>query len=269
MKRFQDLGYEVAHDSDNVCGEVVIINTCGFIGDAKEESINTILEYVEAKKEGTIERLYVMGCLSERYLADLEEEIPEVVEVIEVSFRVERIEVFEDKNLENYTQEQLQTLIDEQVAIQQEAHKLAESARKLGWSEDSDAIYSAGSEWHNAQKVIDVYHAQKEKLIAIEKAEWEARKAKYPAATEIWLYMKELGWNDYVCAGIMGNLDQLTNALVNRFGHNATLLVEGILHAAAALGLFYSRAHGRCDAVGIHNDFALCVSRCTADGLNQ
>lgn len=78
MKRFQDLGYEVAHDSDNVCGEVVIINTCGFIGDAKEESINTILEYVEAKKEGTIERLYVMGCLSERYLADLEEEIPEV-----------------------------------------------------------------------------------------------------------------------------------------------------------------------------------------------
>ena len=78
MKRFQDLGYEVAHDSDNVCGEVVNINTCGFIGDAKEESINTILEYVEAKKEGTIERLYVMGCLSERYLADLEEEIPEV-----------------------------------------------------------------------------------------------------------------------------------------------------------------------------------------------
>ena len=78
MKRFQDLGYEAAHDSDNVCGEVVIINTCGFIGDAKEESINTILEYVEAKKEGTIERLYVMGCLSERYLADLEEEIPEV-----------------------------------------------------------------------------------------------------------------------------------------------------------------------------------------------
>ncbi len=78
LKRFQDLGYEVAHDSDNVCGEVVVINTCGFIGDAKEESINTILEYVEAKKEGKINRLYVMGCLSERYLADLEAEIPEV-----------------------------------------------------------------------------------------------------------------------------------------------------------------------------------------------
>ena len=78
MKRFQDLGYEVAHDSDDVCGEVVVINTCGFIGDAKEESINTTLEYVEAKQEGQIKHLYVMGCLSERYLAELEEEIPEV-----------------------------------------------------------------------------------------------------------------------------------------------------------------------------------------------
>lgn len=78
MKRFEDLGYEVAHDSDNVCGEVVVINTCGFIGDAKEESINTILEYVEAKKIGKIGKLYVMGCLSERYLAELEDEIPEV-----------------------------------------------------------------------------------------------------------------------------------------------------------------------------------------------
>lgn len=78
LKRFQDSGYEVAHDSDDVCGEIVVINTCGFIGDAKEESINTILEYVEAKNEGRINRLYVMGCLSERYLAELEDEIPEV-----------------------------------------------------------------------------------------------------------------------------------------------------------------------------------------------
>jgi ribosomal protein S12 methylthiotransferase len=56
----------------------VVINTCGFIADAKEESINTILEFAQAKTEGRIERLYVMGCLSERYLADLEAEIPEV-----------------------------------------------------------------------------------------------------------------------------------------------------------------------------------------------
>ncbi len=78
LKRFEDAGYEVAHDSDDVCGETVVINTCGFIGDAKEESVNTILEFVEAKKEGVISRLFVMGCLSERYFNDLKMEIPEV-----------------------------------------------------------------------------------------------------------------------------------------------------------------------------------------------
>ena len=71
-------GFHCTHDSDNPQGEIVVINTCGFINDAKEESINTILEFAQAKTEGRIERLYVMGCLSERYLAELEEEIPEV-----------------------------------------------------------------------------------------------------------------------------------------------------------------------------------------------
>mgnify|MGYP002522837889 FL=1 len=71
-------GYRCTHDSDAPQGEIVVINTCGFIADAKEESINTILEFAQAKTEGRIERLYVMGCLSERYLADLEAEIPEV-----------------------------------------------------------------------------------------------------------------------------------------------------------------------------------------------
>ncbi len=71
-------GYKCTHDSDDPQGEIVVINTCGFIADAKEESINTILEFAQAKTEGRIERLYVMGCLSERYLADLEAEIPEV-----------------------------------------------------------------------------------------------------------------------------------------------------------------------------------------------
>ncbi|MCH5216687.1 MAG: 30S ribosomal protein S12 methylthiotransferase RimO [Muribaculaceae bacterium] len=78
LKRFSDLGYEVAHDSHNVCGEIVVINTCGFIGDAKEESINTILEFAEAKKKHKIRHLYVMGCLTERYFEDLKTEIPEV-----------------------------------------------------------------------------------------------------------------------------------------------------------------------------------------------
>ena len=71
-------GYRCTHDSDDPQGEIVVVNTCGFIADAKEESINTILEFAQAKTEGRIDRLYVMGCLSERYLADLEAEIPEV-----------------------------------------------------------------------------------------------------------------------------------------------------------------------------------------------
>lgn len=68
----------VAHDSPNPRGEVAIINTCGFIGDAKEESINTILQFAEAKHRGKLKKLYVMGCLSERYRAELAEHIPEV-----------------------------------------------------------------------------------------------------------------------------------------------------------------------------------------------
>ena len=71
-------GYRCTHDSDDPQGDIVVVNTCGFINDAKEESINTILEFAQAKTEGRIEKLFVMGCLSERYLAELEAEIPEV-----------------------------------------------------------------------------------------------------------------------------------------------------------------------------------------------
>ena len=71
-------GYQCTHDSEDPQGDIVVVNTCGFINDAKEESINTILEFAQAKTEGRIEKLFVMGCLSERYLADLEKEIPEV-----------------------------------------------------------------------------------------------------------------------------------------------------------------------------------------------
>ncbi len=78
MRQFTASGYSVAHDSPKTNGEIVVINTCGFIGDAKEESVNTILEYAEAKKQGKIKKLFVMGCLSERYLQELSEEISEV-----------------------------------------------------------------------------------------------------------------------------------------------------------------------------------------------
>ena len=78
MRQLQECGYEVTHDSETPEGAIAVINTCGFIGDAKEESINMILEFCQRKEEGDLERLYVMGCLSERYLDELREEISQV-----------------------------------------------------------------------------------------------------------------------------------------------------------------------------------------------
>lgn len=78
MKQLELNGYRVTHDSENPQGEIAVINTCGFIGDAKEESVNMILEFCQAKEEGRLKKLYVMGCLSERYLKDLQVEIPQV-----------------------------------------------------------------------------------------------------------------------------------------------------------------------------------------------
>lgn len=78
MKQFEANGYDCTHDSEQPDGEIAVINTCGFIEAAKEESINTILQFVEAKKEGRLNKLFVMGCLSERYKNELENEIPEV-----------------------------------------------------------------------------------------------------------------------------------------------------------------------------------------------
>lgn len=78
MKQFASYGYQVVHDAEIPEGEIVVINTCGFIESAREESINAILQLVEGKKEGRIGKLFVMGCLSERYMEELQAEIPEV-----------------------------------------------------------------------------------------------------------------------------------------------------------------------------------------------
>ena len=78
MKQFEVNGYKCTHDSKNPQGEIAVINTCGFIGDAKEESINTILEFADAKDKGKLKKLFVMGCLSQRYKFELEKEIPQV-----------------------------------------------------------------------------------------------------------------------------------------------------------------------------------------------
>lgn len=78
MGQLRACGYDVVYDSDDTSAKIVVINTCGFIGDAKEESVNTILSFAKAKTDGLIDHLFVMGCLSERYKKDLEAELPEV-----------------------------------------------------------------------------------------------------------------------------------------------------------------------------------------------
>lgn len=78
MKQFEANGYHCTHDPKRPQGEIAVINTCGFIEDAKQESIDTILEFIQAKEEGKLKKLYVMGCLSQRYQTELEAEMPEV-----------------------------------------------------------------------------------------------------------------------------------------------------------------------------------------------
>jgi len=80
MRQLEAVGWHCVHDAEDPKGEVCVINTCGFIGDAKEESINMILRMAERKKRGKLRKLIVMGCLSERYRAELEAELPEVDE---------------------------------------------------------------------------------------------------------------------------------------------------------------------------------------------
>ena len=78
MKLLEESGYTLRHNPDKVNGEIVVINTCGFIGDAKEESINMILEVCDLKRKRRVRKVFVMGCLSERYMAELGDEIPQV-----------------------------------------------------------------------------------------------------------------------------------------------------------------------------------------------
>lgn len=78
IRQLESVGFSVTHDAEHPHGQIAVVNTCGFIGDAKEESINVILEFAQAKEEGLLEKLYVMGCLSERYLKELSVEIPQV-----------------------------------------------------------------------------------------------------------------------------------------------------------------------------------------------
>ena len=158
---------------------ITVLMCCAFTSQVKANEPATVVEYVTRTVEVEVDK----------------------------SFKIDKIEEFEDPNLDTYTMAQLQVLIEAERADQEAAHELAESARKLGWPEESEPIVSAKNEWWNAQLAIEAYDARYKELYAeSEEAKWETKVAEYPAATQIWRYMKDLGWNDYVCAGIMGNL---------------------------------------------------------------
>ncbi len=95
MAQLDEAGYDIVTDSNSTDAKIVVINTCGFIGDAKEEAIQTILECAEAKADGRIEKLFVMGCLSERYADELRDEIPEVDEFFGARSLKEVVEALE------------------------------------------------------------------------------------------------------------------------------------------------------------------------------
>lgn len=122
-------------------------------------------------------------------------------------FFISYLNVYTDSNLNNYSLEDLTHKINEKKSLQKKAHDLAECARYFGWPESSPAIQSAKAEWANAQLALNLYQTRyNEKYEELKIDSWNTKSAEYPAATQIWRYMKDLGWNDYVCAGIMGNL---------------------------------------------------------------
>lgn len=123
------------------------------------------------------------------------------------SFEVSMITSFNDDLSYEMSLDELQAKIQSYQEVKNSAHNLAEQARSLGWPEDCDAIINAKIEHNNANVAMIFYQSvYDEKLIALEEARWESKKKEYPEATYVWRYMKDLGWNDYVCAGIMGNL---------------------------------------------------------------
>ena len=129
----------------------------------------------------------------------------EVIE--EEPFEAQLLNEFYDDNIMNYSLDELTNLMNKQIEIKKNAHELAEMARSLGWPEDCQAIQSAKVEYKNANLIYNIYKERYDNLLVeIENKKWADKEAEYPAATAIWRYMKDLGWSDYVCAGIMGNL---------------------------------------------------------------
>ena len=146
--------------------------------------------------------ILLTGILCPGFAFSFVEEEPEMPKI-----NVEELVSFEDKNIKNYTLMDLQMKIIEYQNKQNSAHEITQSAKALGWPENCEPVVMAQIEWRNAKLIVEYYQKiYEEKLAKIEKEKWEKRMDEYPEATEAWLYMKEQGWNDYVCAGIMGNL---------------------------------------------------------------
>lgn len=168
---------------------MIMLVCCGFATSTSNEKIPEVETY-------TVESLAVET-----------ENIIVETSYVEEEFEVEKLTEFEDEDILTYDIATLDLLIAEQEQIKINAHELAKNARSLGWPEDSDTIQFAKSEYHNANLAIQYYNNRKQELIAEKEKElWEIKKSEYPVATEIWLYMKDLGWSDYVCAGILGNI---------------------------------------------------------------
>ena len=168
-----------------ICG-VIILTSCGFAFAGPNVQAAEVIENSAPTVEETITTIEVIPVVSQ-------EKIEEPVIIPSPEFNVEVLTEFVDENIDNYTTEQLKQKIADMKKVQEDAHNLAESARALGWPETSSAIKMAQAEWANAKLAIEVYQAK-------------LSETEYPAASDIWNYMKDLGWNDYVCAGIMGNL---------------------------------------------------------------
>ena len=109
MAQLDEAGYEIVTDSNDTDAKIVVINTCGFIGDAKEEAIQTILECAEAKADGRIDKIFVMGCLSERYADELRSEIPEVDDYFGARSLKEVVEALDAEYLPELETERLLT----------------------------------------------------------------------------------------------------------------------------------------------------------------
>lgn len=139
--------------------------------------------------------------------AATEEEMIEESGLLNEDFEVDYLKFYIDEKVDSYSLDELEDLILIQKDRQMKAHQLAESARALKWPEDSKAIKLAKLEWHNSNLKIEFYQNEyDEKYEESEEKKWDEKMGEYYIATKTWVYMKSLGWNDYVCAGIMGNL---------------------------------------------------------------